>query len=195
VASGKEEAQFQYEGNIKCVAVSPKGARAVTVARYGETNIWDVATGTAQAQLRHKDHVESVQFSLDGTKLITTSMDGTVRIWDIATGKEQALFARNGKISSATFSPDGRKLVIISKDDLVRARDVHWLTQYRGRELIQRVCQEKLVGANHLTKQDIELSPILSGREGEDVCNPPSWFSRFAKSFGFGANPAGNSSN
>lgn len=194
VAGGKEDAQFQEEGSIKSVAVSPRGTRAVIVTRYGEeTDVCDVATGTVQDRLRYKDHIEGVQFSLDGTKLITTSMDGTVRIWDIATGKEQARFSRNGKISSATFSSDGKKMVIISKDGLVRVWDIHWLTQYHGRELIQRVCQEKLVGANHLTKQDIELSPILSGREGEDVCEPPSWFSRLLQSAGFDSKLTSNS--
>ena len=65
--------------------------------------------------------------------------------------------------------------------------DIHWLTQYHGQELVDQVYREKLIGARHITKQDIEISSILSGREGEDVCDPPSWFSRLLKSANFGS--------
>lgn len=65
--------------------------------------------------------------------------------------------------------------------------DIHWLTQYHGQELVDQVYREKLIGARHITKRDIEISPILSGREGEDVCDPPSWLSQLVKNVGFGS--------
>ena len=37
-----------------------------------------------------------------------------------------------------------------------------------GRELIEMVCREKLLGANHLTAGDVDTAPVLL--IGEDVC-------------------------
>jgi hypothetical protein len=58
-------------------------------------------------------------------------------------------------------------------DKTARVWDVHWLTQYRGSELIQAVCREKLIGARTLTDQDVSVAPTLTGRSGEDVCTEP----------------------
>ncbi|HMS84878.1 MAG TPA: hypothetical protein PKD12_14605 [Nitrospira sp.] len=95
-----------------------------------------------------------------------------------------------GEVSSAAFNADATKVITTSNDKTARVWDVRWLTQYRGQPLIERVCQEKLIGASHITAKDIEIIPLLSGREGEDVCDPPSWFSQLAKSLRFSHKPA-----
>jgi hypothetical protein len=94
---------------------------------------------------------------------------------------------------SAAFSIGSTEVVTVSEDKTARVWDIRWLTQYHGQALIERVCQEKLIGARHITVRDIEISPLLSGREGEDVCDPPSWFSSILKSVGFGSKPTSSS--
>jgi hypothetical protein len=56
--------------------------------------------------------------------------------------------------------------------------DVQWLTQYHDQQLIEAACREKLVGARTLTEADVTASPILNGRQGEDVCAPSSYLAR-----------------
>jgi WD40 repeat protein len=71
---------------------------------------------------------------------------------------------------SAAFSPDGQRIVTASGDTTARVWDVHWLTQYHGPELIEAVCREKLRGVERITSQDVEVAPILRGRQNENVC-------------------------
>ena len=36
--------------------------------------------------------------------------------------------------------------------------------------MIQAVCREKLRGVDRITSQDVEVAPILRGRQNEHVC-------------------------
>ncbi len=70
------------------------------------------------------------------------------------------------------FNRDGTQVMTASTDGTTRLWDVHWITQYHGQDLIDAVYQKKLNGARALTESDIHVSPILTGRAGEDVCSP-----------------------
>jgi hypothetical protein len=81
-----------------------------------------------------------------------------------------ATLGRTHRVSSAAFSPDGQRVLTASSDLTARVWDVHWLTQYHGPELIEAVCREKLRGVERITSQDVEVAPILRGRQNENVC-------------------------
>ena len=179
VLTGKELLRFIYKNLVE----------PVTFRDTAET--WQALEGSDSIPLAPNGSVTA--FSQDGTQLVTASRDNTARVWDVATGKELTRFTHNDSVYSAAFTLDNTRVLTISADETARVWDIHWLTQYHGQELIERVCREKLIGASHITKRDIEISPILTGREGEDVCDPPSWFSRLTKSLGFSSKPTGNS--
>ncbi len=184
-----------HEGSVTSAAFSPDSTKIVTASADQTARVWDATTKEelARFSFTYRDAVMSVAFSPDSTKIVTASDDHTASIWDVATHKELARFAHDLPVVSATFSPDSTKIVTASGDRTARVWDISWLTKHHGQELTDRVCREKLIGARHITFQDIKISPILSGRWEEDVCDPPSWFSRLAKNLGFGSKQTGNS--
>ena len=127
----------------------------------------------------HEDAVYSAAFSPDGQRIVTASWDQTARIWEAETGRQlHTLAGHEELVFSAVFSPDGRRILTASDDKTARIWDVAWLTQYYGDDLIAAVCEKKLSNFRRLTHEDILAAPILRGREGEDVCAPPSFSTR-----------------
>lgn len=189
IATGNELARFSRPTSF--ATFSPDGSKVVTNS-VETTHVWDATTGKELSQFPHKNDISFATFSPDGTKVLTASRDKTARIWDLVTSQELAQFSHKIPVWSATFSAGGTKILTFSSAEFdlygwyiaVKEWDVAWLTQHPGQDLIEQTCQEKLIGAHPITKQDIEISPILSGREGEDVCDPPSWFSRLTKKLG-----------
>jgi hypothetical protein len=107
-------------------------------------------------------------------------------LYDAQTGREITRMPSGGGVISAAFSQDGRRLVTGSFDNTARV----WNTLevgLAGRELIEMVCREKLIGANHLTAGDVDAAPVL-GDHGEDVCGRPG-LTRWPGSWLFGPRP------
>ena len=186
LATGKDLIRFVHDKPIRSATLSLNGTKVITTSVNTTAWVWDVVTSKELARFPHEDRVESAALSPDGIKVVTASKDRTARVWDVTTGKHLAHLAHEGPVLLAAFTSDGTKVVTASFDTTAWVWDVHWLTQHHNRKWIERICQEKLVGAGHITKRDVEISPLLSGREGEDVCDPPSWFSQLARSLGFG---------
>lgn len=186
MATGKDLIQFVHDKPIRSATFSLNGTKVITTSVNTTAWVWDVATAKELARFAHDGQIWPTTFTPDGTKVVTASEDKTARVWSVAPRKELARLTHGGPVVSATFSLDGTKVVTATFDTTAWVWDVHWLTQHHNRKLIERICQEKLVGARHITKRDVEISPLLSGREGEDVCDPPSWFSQLARSLGFG---------
>ena len=134
--------------------------------------MWDAASGKAIAALKgHKGAVWSASFSRDGARIVTASDDNTARAWDAASGKEiAALKGHEGIVTSASLSPDGARIVTASDDNTARVWDVSWATQVRGSTLRDRVCREKLAGAEAFTLMEA-ADPILDGLEGTRPCD------------------------
>jgi WD40 repeat protein len=121
--------------------------------------------------------VLSAAFSPDGARIVTASADRTARVWDIASNEIlRELRGHGGSVQSAAFSPDGARIVTASFDRTARVWDVSWGMTARGQELVQRVCAEKLVGAETFTTED-ELDPILTGLAGTNPCERRGPFS------------------
>jgi len=169
-AAGKEIAVFKGHGeSVTSAAFSPDGTRIVTASFDKTARVWDVATGREIAVLKgHGDVVSRAAFSPDGTRIVTASWDKIARIWDAATGREIAvLMGHEGAVLSAAFSPNGTRIVTASFDGTARVWDVAWASKIRGASLRDRVCAEKLIGAQEFT--DAELNdPMLSGIDSDD---------------------------
>lgn len=186
LATNAEIMRYRHEGRVNSCRFSSDGNFVVTASSDHIATVWDTMSGRDLTKLvGHDGIVNFAEFSPDGTKIVTASSDQTTRIWEITTGKELAkLVGHNDSVYSAFFSSDGSKIVTASSDGTARLWEAKWLTEYRGKALTERVCREKLIGARHLTKKDTEISSILVKREGEDVCDPPSFLSRLAKWIG-----------
>ena len=109
--------------------------------------------------------------------MVTASDDQTARIWDAESGKEIALLkAHEGAALGVGWSPDGRRIVTAGADNVARIWDVAWARVY-GAELRERVCAEKLIGAQAFTSVELE-DPILRGVSPKNPCQrrgPLSW--------------------
>jgi WD40 repeat protein len=83
--SGAEIKQLKgHTDEIWSVALTPDGARAVTVSKDTTTRIWDVATGTELVKFGgHTARVNSVAVTPDGTHVVTGSTDKSARLWDM----------------------------------------------------------------------------------------------------------------
>jgi hypothetical protein len=65
---------------------------------------------------------------------------------------------------------DGARMVTASDDKTARVWDTHWATQARGSALRDRVCREKLAGAEAFTLTEAE-DPILDALERTRPCD------------------------
>ena len=158
-----------HTGTIIVSAFSPDGKRVVTASSDQTARLWDAESGKEIAHLKaHTDIVNAASFSPDGERVVTASDDQTARLWDAQSGKEIAhLKADNVGVLGASFSADGRRIITTGKDNVARIWDVSWVTVY-GPKLRERVCAEKLFGAQDFT--DIELEdPILRGIDRHDA--------------------------
>jgi WD40 repeat protein len=176
VAANKTPKTLHHSDKVLAAIFSPDGQQVVT-ASGTVAQVWNAATETELARLPHNSKVKAVTFSSNGKLVTTVSEDKTVRVWDVVTGKELAPLMHDAQVVAAIFSPDGKQVVTAAEDKTTHVWDIQGL-RYHGQELIERACSEKLEGARLVTKDDTEVSPILRGRVGEDVCAPQGWFPR-----------------
>ncbi|MEM9377545.1 MAG: TIR domain-containing protein [Pseudomonadota bacterium] len=110
--------------------------------------------------------------------------------------KQTTQFHHDGDVRGAAFSKDETRILSWSDDDTVRLWDVEFATRTPSdTDYLANVCARKLRGApldtgkinpttgqpirkspRHIDERDIEIAPILRGREGEDACTwSPPW--------------------
>jgi WD40 repeat protein len=156
------------DGKLCDVAFGPDDRHFVTASTDNTARLWNAADGKLLVVLNgHRKHIWSARFSADGRLVATASEDGTARLWHAASGIEIAILSDHGRaIRSVAFRLDG--LETRSDDGTARLWDLNWVTQ-TGPELRDRVCREKLVGAQVMTNADAE-DPILSALKQTNVC-------------------------
>jgi WD40 repeat protein len=194
VNTGNELARLiGHEWPVSSATFGPDGQRIVTESSMDVTaRVWDTASGKMLFTLRGHSYDASLvmnrfspTFSPDGRCIMTASDDGTAWLWDATTGMKLAgIRGHEGSVSSATFSPDGQH-VATNDNETVRVWDVRWLTQYGGKELVEAVSRETGVSVRILSQGDVATSPILRGREGEDVCASRPFIARSVSAAAF----------
>jgi dipeptidyl aminopeptidase/acylaminoacyl peptidase len=147
---------------VLAASFSPDGKRIVTASYDQTARVWDAETGKEIALLKaHTNWVQSASFSPDGTRIVTASFDQTARVWDAESGKEIALLkAHDNGALDAKWRPDGRRIVTAGADGVARVWDMEWVL-VRGATLRERVCAEKLIGAQEFTADELS-DEILS---------------------------------
>ena len=147
---------------------SPDGKRVVTASSDQTARLWDAESGKEIAVLKaHTGLVLAASFSPDGKRVVTASSDQTARLWDAESGKEIAVLkAHEGGALMASWRRDGRRLVTAGQDRVARIWNVEMFLVYRM-ELRERVCAEKLIGAQEFTDQEL-ADPILRGIDASD---------------------------
>ncbi len=181
------------EGSLRDLSISPDGRKiAYTATRL--VTVWDVESAAvvqrfvpatlASQSSRVIDPLEarlggslpiSLHFTPDGRRLLVPTSDGFVQVWDIATPAlvGAVRVGAPSLITGAELSPDGR-LILTHGENEIRVWQVDLLTSLRGDALVDTVCRERLAGTAALTYSDLMRAPVLAGREGESVCEPPT---------------------
>lgn len=163
--TGKEIMLFVgHYDYVWSVSYSPDGASVLTASADNTARLWDAHNGEPKGILDgHNGPVRSAAFSPQGNIIATTSEDNTTRLWHAGSLKQIAMLTgHTDLVTSVAFSPDGNTIVTASEDATVRRWDLRWLTTVRGDDLRDRVCNEKLAGAQEFTAIELQ-GPMLRG--------------------------------
>ena len=119
----------------------------------------------------HGGQIMAAQFSPNGERIATASQDTTARVWDANTGVELLeLRGHVGPVDGLVYTSDGSRIVTASEDTTARIWDASWLNK-RGQELVNDVCESRLIGNNQVFTNEDVVDPILAGLAGSNPCD------------------------
>jgi len=108
---------FEHDGWVTDVEVSPDGTQFVTASNDGTARIWSVEGDDAAVILPHDDTVEQAMFDPAGVRVLTRDYEGALRIWEAdGVGDPLLLRGRGVGLIDPAFSPDGSLLVAATED-------------------------------------------------------------------------------
>jgi WD40 repeat protein len=99
---------------IRHIAVSRDGRRALTASQDNTARLWDVQTGKELRKVAgHGSFVFCTAFSPDEKQALTTGgQDKTLRLWDLADGKELRKYeGHKSYVYACAFTPDGKHVL------------------------------------------------------------------------------------
>jgi hypothetical protein len=129
--------------------------------------LWNAGMGSQIGQqMKHDGAVLGARFSDDEASILTWSDDNTARVWELPSDAGLAL-TDDAATTDTTISASQRPVVTRGYIEEVCARHLQGSLARTSTGLdapFPRLVDEKIAAA----------APILRGREGEDVCNPPA---------------------
>jgi hypothetical protein len=146
VGTGREAGRLDAPVPLRCLAVSPDGARVLAGGEDGVARLWQLRGRQELARFDHGDgSVTAVAFAPDDRHVLTAgcrpraataakqSMEWFLRLWDAETGVEVRAFpGSTHPIRGLSFSPDGRWAVSGAFDGGVRLWGVAAGREARG---------------------------------------------------------------
>jgi WD40 repeat protein len=111
---------------VRAVAVTADGRRAVSASRDQTLRVWDLESGQSVRTLEgHSNLVNGVAITPDGRRAVSASRDRTLRVWDLESGETlQTLQGHTGSVYAVAVTSDGRRAVSGSKDQTLRMWDL-----------------------------------------------------------------------
>jgi len=179
IESGKSLAEISPSGRLPPFAVitpfSGDGRLVAVPGSEGTIAFLNVASLRQVMLLKYPELSPiSLAFDAQGRRMVAPTSNG-LQVWDVSTG-ERVLFLRDhsqsqqGSYSFAQqFSDDGATIFSVWSDRTMRTWELDWPMRLSGAELWDRVCSERLLGAQVFSEADSE-DPILAGLAGTNVC-------------------------
>src|SRR5205085_1422782 len=124
--------------DIRAMAISPDGTRAVIQRTSGPAQLWSLSTRKQLGTLSNRSPRIRFEFGSDNKTLFYIEADrNRCSLWDIAAGRERAVLNfPEDKDTSISFSPNGTRLAV-GEDRLVSVWDTatgQQLLKLRGHE-------------------------------------------------------------
>jgi hypothetical protein len=134
-----EVRRFDHGGEVRRVAVSPDGRRALAACYDRALHLWSLGDGReVRPYPGHADRVHGVAFLPDGRRALSCSEDHTVRLWDLGTGRPLHVFTGHSQpVHNLAVSPDGRVAASCGPESTILLWDLEAGTELRrleGRE-------------------------------------------------------------
>jgi WD40 repeat protein len=111
---------------VRHVAVTPDGRRAVSAAGDNTLRVWDLGDFASLATLEeHTAGVNHVAVTPDGRRAVSAAADNTLRVWDLGDLTPLAtLQGHTDWVYYVAVTPDGRRAVSASRDKTLRVWDL-----------------------------------------------------------------------
>ena len=115
-----------HSDDVRGVAISGDGRRAVSASTDETLKVWDVESGRELRTLEgHTDAVHGVALSGDGRIAVSASGDETLKAWDVESGTELCtLEGHFAAVTAVAISEDGKRAVSASSDNTLKVWDV-----------------------------------------------------------------------
>lgn len=107
-STGEAVWYWNAPGNIKDIALTPKGTLALLAMDDYNATVFDIQNGGIRRQFKHDGIVYDVSLDKQGTTAASASDDLKVKIWDMKTGELIHTLLHDNQVRLAQLSADGR---------------------------------------------------------------------------------------